>query len=273
MPVFYLRNDDVNLLDDELPAVSRRCTAAGVPITHAVEPANVTEEAAAWLLDERAPAPRLVEIMQHGFDHRKRDRGEFGGRRPFAEQRRDLALGKRIMQDRFGAAFLPCLNFPFGPYNQASMRAADELGYRIVCSHYNCRPSRRFLYAVGRLLGRGQILDRHVSHHLDYYAGTGLFSIDMAVSFIERYIGEYGSRECVFHSADWIVDRVHRFLPHTPVVGLLLHHRFHTSEESLDLITEVLARLQRLPGAEFLNLHEIYRRYCPDPGEGFRDDR
>jgi hypothetical protein len=271
MPVFYLRNDDINILDEELVAVTRRCTAAGVPITHAVEPANVTDEAATWLLDERAPEPRLVEIMQHGFDHRKRDRGEFGGSRPFAEQKHDLSRGKQILQERFGTAFLPCLNFPFGPYNQASMRAADELGYRIICSHYNSRRSRRLLYAVGHLLRRGQILDRHVSYHLDYYAGTGLFSIDMAVSFIQRYIGDYGSRECIFHSADWIVDRVRQFLPHTPVIGLLLHHRFHTSAASLDLISEVIDRLRQLPGAEFLNLAEIYRRHCPDPGEGFRD--
>lgn len=270
MPIFYFRNDDINILDDELVAVSRRCTEAGVPITHAVEPANVTDEAAQWLLQEKAKDPRLIEIMQHGFDHQKRDVGEFGGNRPYDDQLSDLGRGIEIMTDKFGEAFLPCLNFPFGPYNQASMKAADKLGYRIISSHYNCRRSRRIMYAVGHLLRRGQILDRHVSYHLDYYVGTGMFSIDMAVSFIKSYIGEYGSRDCVFHPADWVVERTKQFIPFTPVIGVLLHHRFHTSPESLDLITEVIDRLKQIPGAEFLNMEEIYRRYCPEPGEGFR---
>ena len=26
-----------------------------------------------------------------------------------------------------------------------------------------------------------------------------------------------------------------------------------------------------VPDAEFLNMEEIYRRYCPEPGEGFRN--
>ena len=53
MPVFYLRNDDINILDEELINVSRRCTDENVPITHAVEPANVTDDAVAWLLKEK----------------------------------------------------------------------------------------------------------------------------------------------------------------------------------------------------------------------------
>lgn len=271
MPIFYFRNDDVNILDTELKAVTQRCTDAGVPLTHAVEPANVTEETTSWLRDRRAPAPRLIEIMQHGYDHQKRDIGEFGGNRPYADQLRDLDRGKRILQAGFGDAFLPCLNYPFGPYNRHSMRAADKLGFRIVSSHYNCRRSRRLMYAVGHTLRRGRLLDKHVSWHLDFYPGTGLFCVDMAVSLIRSYIGPYGGRECVFHDLAWLKSRVAEFIPHTPVIGILLHHRYHTSEPALALISDLIAHLQTLPGAEFLNLKEVYDRFCPAPGEGFRD--
>ena len=271
MPIFYFRNDDVNVLEDELVSVAARCMDEGVPLTHAVEPANVTNEAVTWLLEEKARRPRLVEIMQHGYDHVKRDRGEFGGRRPYEDQYRDLERGKKIMHDHFGNAFLPCLNYPFGPYNRHSMRAADKLGFRVVSSHYNCRPSRRLMYRVGHLLRRGQILDRHISYHLGRYPGTGLFSIDMAVSLIESYIGEYGSRRCVFHDLDWVRCRIDAFQRHTPVIGVLLHHRFHGDEASLDLISETIRHLKSLPDSEFLNMGEIYQRFCDDPGTGFRD--
>jgi len=270
MPAFYFRNDDVNVLDTELVAVSRRCTDEGVPITHAVEPANLSEEAAAWLSAEKAEKGRLVEIMQHGWDHGLRELGEFGGGRPYDEQYADLGRGKRILLERFGGDFLPCLNYPFGPYNQDSMKAADHLGFRIICSHYNCRASRRVLYKAGHALRAGQILGKHVSWHLDYYPRTGLFSIDMAASFIACYFGEHGSRTCKFHPLDAMKANIEAFIPHTPVIGVLLHHRFHHSPESLDLISETIRHLKTIPGAEFLNLEEIYRRHCPDPGAGFR---
>lgn len=272
MAIFYFRNDDVNILDEELVNVTRRCTEQGVPITHAVEPANVTDEAAAWLRAEKSNAPRLIEIMQHGYDHRKRDKGEFGGNRPYDDQRRDLAAGKRILRDRFGDGFLPCLNFPFGPYNAASMQAASDLGYRIVNSHYNCRPSRRLLYVAGHALRRGRLLDRHVSWHLDRYPGTRLYCIDMAVSFIARYRGEYGSRDCDFHGLPHLLERIAAFRRHTPVIGILLHHRFHTTPASLDLITAVIESLRKQPETEFLNLGEIHARYRPRDGLEFQDE-
>jgi peptidoglycan/xylan/chitin deacetylase (PgdA/CDA1 family) len=271
MPVFYFRNDDVNVLDPELVAVSRRCTDEGVSITHTVEPANVTDEAAAWLLEEKLKLGRLVEIMQHGYDHRLRDLGEFGGSRPYEDQFEDLKRGKEILIEKFGNDFLPILNFPFGPYNQASMRAADRLGFRVVSSHYNHRQSRRLMYTVGHALKLGQILGKHVSWHLDFYPRTGMFSVDMAASFIDRYIGEHGSITCDFHPLEAMKANIEAFIPYTPVIGVLLHHRFHHYPESLDLITDTIRHLKMIPDAEFLNIEEIYERYCPDPGKGFRD--
>ena len=273
MAIFYFRNDDVNILDDALIDVSRRCTEQNVPITHAVEPANVTDEAVAWLLAEHAKEPRLVEIMQHGYDHVEKDRGEFGGNRPYEEQYTDLLRGREILTEKFGEVWQPCLNFPFGPYNRHSMRAADDIGYRIICSHYNCRLSRRIMYAVGHTLKRGRLLDRHVSYHLDFYPGTDLFCVDMAVSFIALYIGPHGSRDCNFHDVTKLMQTIKNFTHHTPVVGILLHHRFHYTAASLTLISDLIELLKALPDTEFLNIHEIYQRFCPHPEGDFRDDR
>lgn len=272
MPVFYFRNDDVNTLDSELVEITRRLTEQGVPLTHAVEPANLAPETAAWLLAEKAKAPRLVEIMQHGYDHMLREKGEFGGRRPYQSQLDDLRRGRRILEERFGDAFFPCLNFPFGPYNAASMRAADAVGYRVISSHFNQRLSRRVMYAVGHALRRGRLAGKHVSWHLDFYPGTRLFCVDMAVSFIQRYLGVHPSRECVFHDLTALKARVRAFVPHTPVIGILLHHRFHYRPESMDLVSDLVQHLKTLPDAEFLNIGEIYARFCPTPGAGFRND-
>ncbi len=276
MPVFYFRNDDVNILDRELQAVTARCVDEGVPITHTVEPANVSDETVDWLLQQKAHDPRLIEITQHGYDHVERDVGEFGGKRSHEDQFADLSRGRQMLVERFGAGFFPCLNFPFGPYNRSSMRAADDLGFRVICSHYNCRLSRRVMYGVGHLLGLGQILGKHISYHLDFYPRTGMFCVDMAVSFIARYIGPHGSVTCDFHPLEVMERNIRKFIPFTPVIGVLLHHRYHHTEQSLDLITDTIRTIKTIPDAEFLNIEEIYNRYCPvdgkvPAGKGFRD--
>lgn len=270
MPVFYIRNDDVNVLDRELVEITGICAEEGVPLTHTVEPGNVTDECLQWLLEQKNRDPRLLELMQHGYDHSWHDEGEFGGQRSFADQFTDLEKGKKILLEKLGKDFFPALNFPFGPYNSHSMRAADQLGFKIICSHYNCRLSRRLLYAAGHLLGRGKIMDKHVSYHLDFYPGTGLYCIDMAVSLIKRYHGEHGGIECDFFSLEEIMSRIASFNEHTPVIGVLLHHRYHHHPESLDLVRQVIRSLKSIPEAEFLNMEEIYQRHCPQPVAGFR---
>ena len=270
MPIFYFRNDDVNILDNELVQVSKRCIDEGVPITHTIEPANIQPDAVQWLKEEKARDPRLLEIMQHGYDHKKRDVGEFGGKRPFDSQLHDLKHGKEIMLETFGDDFLPAINYPFGPYNKHTIKATDQLGFRILCSHYNSRASRRAMYAVGHLLRLGQIKGKHVSYHLDYYPRTGLYCIDMATTYIKTYIGDYGSRECIFHDLEDLKARIESFIPFTPVIGVLLHHRFHTSTESLDLISRTIEWLRTIPGAEFMNLEEIYRKFSPDKDLSWR---
>lgn len=257
----YFRNDDVNSLDRQLVDVTEILHEQGIPIIHAVEPANVKDDTVEWLLSLKEKDPRLTEIMQHGFDHKKRDLGEFGGKRPFREQLRDLAEGKRIMGERFGGHFLNAVNFPFGPYNPGTIRAINELRYDIVSSHYNWRLSRRILYFIGNMLGAGQLFGRHVSHHLRYYPGTHIFEIDMCVSFIRKYTGGYYSSDCVFETLDHISESYGNFEKYTDVIGFLIHHRYHKDRQSMGLLRETVKML-RDRGAVFTNYSELYEKYA-----------
>lgn len=272
MPTYFVRNDDVNILDRELVEVTQRCVNEGVPIVHAVEPANITDETVAWLRDQKRQHGRLIEIMQHGYDHRKRGKGEFGGTRTYEDQYRDLRRGRELLEDKFGTDFSPCANFPFGPYNEAAIRALDDLGFRVVNSHYNKKMSRRIFYAFGHLARRGRLLDRHVSWNLRDYPGTSLFCIDVSISFIGGYVGQYGSRECHFNTASNLIASTLAYANVIPVVGMVLHHRFHTTSASNDLISEVLQALKATNDSEFLNLEEIHARFRPGAGWGFRNE-
>ena len=101
----YFRNDDVNTLEKELIDITNIFINNSIPIIHAVEPANVTEEAVDYLVRIKERNPEIIEIMQHGFDHICRDQGEFGGKRPYDDQLKDLSKGKEIMESRFGKHF------------------------------------------------------------------------------------------------------------------------------------------------------------------------
>lgn len=260
--IAFFRNDDVNDLTPELVELTDLLVNERVPIVHAVEPGNVSDECTQWLLAQRAEHGRLVQIMQHGYDHSWHSRGEFGGDRSYEDQYADLERGKRIMDERFGDQWFPAVNFPFGPYNRHSIRAVDQLGFRVINGHFNPRLSRRAFYTVGRLLRKGQILDKHVSHHLDLYPGTRLFCIDMAITYIAKYHGEHGSTECDWFDVEYMMVRFNTVRRHINVIGWLLHHRFHHSEGSIRLVADSIARMRAQdPGIEFWNYEEIHQAY------------
>lgn len=262
----WFRNDDVRgRLDESLRRITDLFLERRVPLVMAVEPANVTQEVVAWLREQMALNPDLVEVMQHGFDHKIKNRyrkGEFGGQRSYEEQRRDIAAGQRLMNEYFSNLWFPAFNFPYGPYNPAAMQALNDLGYRVVNSHFNPAMSRRWFYWVGHRLGRGYLFGRHVSWHLQRYPGTQLLEVDMGVSFIRRYVNEDTCAE--FLTLKELIADTLRFQK-LPVIGVLLHHRYHTDPSRIRLVADYLD-WARQTGLKFVGLREIYREWAPRAG-------
>ena len=163
------RNDDVNILDKELIRLTKIFMDRCIPITYAVEPANVTTETINWLKQMKKDIPDLIEIVQHGWDHSWHGKGEFGIGRSYNQQLNDLQRGKEKLENIFGDDFFPMITIPFSVYNRDTIKAADSLHYKVVSGHYNYRISRRLFYFVGHILGKGQLFGRHISIHLNYY--------------------------------------------------------------------------------------------------------
>lgn len=261
LQTLVFRNDDVRgCLDESLVQITELFLCRGLPITHAVEPANLSAKVSGWLLDMKRQHPNLIEIMQHGYDHRVKNRhqkGEFGGQRSYNEQFRDICAGKRLMDQYFGDQWFWCFNFPYGPYNPAAIRALDDLGYLVLNSHYNAALSRRLFYWIGHLLRRGYLLGHHVSWHLQRYPGTSLFEIDMCVSFIRRYLDEQTA--CEFLSLDELKREMGMYR-HLPVVGVLLHHRYHDRPAKIALVERFLDWAVA-EGFQFQSFETVYRAW------------
>lgn len=261
--IVFFRNDDVNRMEPGLVEITRVLAGRGVGISHAVEPANLTDEVRDWLLAERV---RGVEIVQHGFAHIEHDRGEFGGSRSAADQRADLAEGLRIMREAFGEHFFPAMSFPFGLYNEHSVPLIEELGYKVLTSHVRHQFRRRVYYFLGRLLKRGRWLGRHVSHHLSTYPGTRILEVSVAISPISRYDVEAGPTACEFHSLETMLAMFRTCRRQSPVVGIVLHHRYHADAQSLKLLGDLVDKLNAEPGVSFMDLAGIHARFANPSG-------
>jgi hypothetical protein len=255
----FFRNDDVNRMEPGLAEVTQLFMEQGVPIAHAVEPANLSAEVRDWLLARRH---RGVEIVQHGFAHTKHDLGEFGGTRSASAQRDDLTAGLRIMRESFGDAFFPAMSFPFGHYNENTVPILDELGYLVLSSHVRHQFNRRVFYLIGRNLHRGRWLGRHVSHHLARYPRTGVFEISVAISPISRYLHDSGATACEFYGIEELRHMFRTCRRQSSVVGIVLHHRFHAGPGGLDRLTELLTMLRGEPGVGFASIAAIHQRFA-----------
>lgn len=269
--IVTFRNDDVNDLTPELQKVTEILVDRGIPVTHAVEPGNVTGATVEWLLGEKERAGNLIEIAQHGWTHAWHGKGEFGSTRTKDEQIADLQRGRDRLESLFGEDFFPMLTIPYGIYTRDTVEAADSLGYKVFCSHYNYRFSRRLFYRLGHITGTDEFGGHHVSYHLRVHPGTHLFQVDSSLSFIREYLGR-DSTDCVWEQPEWLLSEFEKFARRIDVVVFLLHHRYHKDKASLQLVAEVADKLHRREDVTFCNYEQVYEAYAPHltPGRASR---
>lgn len=261
--ILFFRNDDIrNNLDDSLVKITKIFVEKNIPITHAIEPANVTKKVVDWLIEVKKKYPDLIEIMQHGYDHghkNKIKKGEFGGQRSYEDQYKDIKAGKDLMDEYFGNLWFPAFNFPYGTYNPEAIRAVNDCGFKVINSHFNIEWKRQIFYKIGHILRKGFLFNHHVSWNLDYYPNTNLFEIDINVSFIKKYIDE--EYNCEMLTLEEMIHETKRYFGQK-TIGVLLHHRYHNTKDKIDLVIEYLNWCKTLKNVEFCNLESIYKKYA-----------
>jgi len=261
-PIFFFRNDDVrDTLDDSLANVTNIFINRRVPITHAVEPANIKPDVAEWLLKIKTEQPNLIDISQHGFDHINKintlkRKGEFGGSRSYKEQYDDIIKGKRLMDTYFHHLWQPIFNFPNGSYNEAAILAVNNAGFKILNSNFNCHWTRKAFYSIAHVLNKNFLVGYRVPYNLKYRPNTTLFEIDNSISFIKKY---HSFKSCEFFTLSEMIANTKKYLKYD-IVGVVLHHRFHESLAELALIENYLDWLDR-NSFSTLRIVDIFEKY------------
>lgn len=260
----HFRNDDVrDSLDKSLIQITNIFIKYKIPITHAVEPANVTKEVIEWLTDLKKRHPVLIEIGQHGYEHKlKNDKrpGEFGGNRSYQEQYDEIKKGKDLMDKYFGELWHPIFTFPFGGANIAAYKAINDLNFTIVNGGYGIDPKRKLFYLAGHILRRNFLLGKRIPYDLEYKPGTNLFEINMNFGFIKKYLDE--EYQSVLQTIDNMKSFTNSFLnSDRKTIGVLLHHRYHNTDEKVSLVEEYLNWIKSLNNIKFSNQETIYNTF------------
>lgn len=265
----FFRNDDVReTLDRSLVDLTNVFIQEEVPITHVVEPANITPHVISWLKQLKREFPDIIEIGQHGYDHKlkaqkvifgKLRKGEFGYGRSYEEQLIEIESGKEIMNSTFGDSWVSLFTFPFGGKNMDAIRAVDHCGYKIMNDHHKLDWNHKLFYLTGRLLRRNFLFERPVSYNLKFRPQTKLFNININVSLIKKYIND--ETECVMYSLDELKKLTWMYM-NEKTIGIVLHHRYHNSEEKMQLVSNYIKWLKTIEDVQFVNQQTIYEKYC-----------
>lgn len=257
--VVFFRNDDVGIhstepIATELIDLTNLFIDRGIPICHSVVPARVTKETVSWLREMKNLHPRLISIGQHGFKHVKHDRGEFGGKRSYHEQRPEITEGLAMMKKFFGADFNRWFAAPWVAYNRHTKEICDELGFKIFSGGVSPRLYARIFNAAGRILNVNNISRKEVSYHRRnnfYQKGFNIrevsVSVDMVSDFTSRRVKPLGS----------IFDRFKSSKKYFDVIGILLHHWVFNTQEKIDFVKGLLTELQKDPNISFCLIENI----------------
>lgn len=241
----FLRNDDVrNNLDDELIRLSEICMRHKIPISHAVEPANVSKEVVEWLLMMKRKSPQLIEIIQHGYDHNIKNphqKMEFGGSRTYEDQLKSMQAGKQLMDSWFGNKWSPVFTFPYGTFNKHSLDIVDKLGYIAISSKIDFTPRNIIKNRLGKILKRDFLMGKKISYHPDRRNNYNFKEISVSANLIKRYLDE---NTAMHYSNEEVLAQIRNAAKHTSKIGILFHHRFHTDE--LNKIDQLLKKLKEM---------------------------
>ena len=255
--IIFFRNDDVrHTLDQSLIDLTMLCIEHKVPISHAVEPANITHEVAEWLIGIKKQFPDLIEIIQHGYNHNLENpeqKMEFGGNRDYQGQYDDIKKGKEIMDNKFGNLWEPIFTFPYGTFNAQTLKAIDNLGYKAISSKIKFTFKGRLKNSVGRIMRADTLLDKKINYHPDVRPGYKFREISVSANLIKRYTGESTADH---YSHEEIMEQMRISNLHTNITGVLFHHRFHG--DYLKLTANLIDALKD-KGYSFSTIREIIK--------------
>jgi predicted deacetylase len=223
-PLFF-RDDDAGWEHERLRRLLEVFAGCGVPIDVAMIPASATRRIVADVRRVAHSSDGCIDIHQHGFTHHNHEpngrTSEFGPSRSIDEQRRDIAEGKRRLEDLVGDGLRPIFTPPWNRCTDATVECLRELGFTML--------SRDASAGLTRVHG---VTERPVT--LDWCGKRGVRQAGLPA---------WG------HA---IASGLQAAAP----VGIMLHHAV-MRDDDLDALSALLRLLSRHPGARLRTISTL----------------
>jgi hypothetical protein len=140
----FVRDDDAGWDDDRLFALLDVIEARALPIDLAAIPMAMTLALGRALAARAAASGGRITVHQHGYSHANHEptgrKCEFGGSRTFAQQRDDIAEGRRRLADAVGGLERRLFTPPWNRCSAATAEALVELGFDVLSRDRTAAP-------------------------------------------------------------------------------------------------------------------------------------
>lgn len=244
-PIIFFRNDDVrDKLDESLQIITGLFIKYQIPISHAVEPANVTQPVVDWLLKMKQEHPDVIEIVQHGYDHVPKAvtiSGEFGGSRSYESQLRDILKGKELMDRYFGSKWFPAFTFPYGAYNHDTLLAIKKAGYKVISTGYTHSLKRQILNGAGVILRKKFLINKPINYFNERIPKLGILELPTSINLTKKTLNENNSIQKTFEE---LKSEFETKQDKFNLVGFLMHHRWW-KDQDYEAMESLLAYLKK----------------------------
>ncbi len=223
--IIFFRDDDVRDSDINFKRFIGLFLWHGIPVHLAVIPGNMTPRCGAFLRQCLKKHPELIEIGQHGYKHLNYSQNviskyEFGARRTYTEQKKDMVKGKSILSKvtKDDLIFTP----PWHGFNENTLKIIFELGFL------------------------GISLDRKSRIPENVYPVRNIMT---SVYFNKRNLKGWFVEE-----ADVIIDEI-KAAPGI-VVGIQTHHNEFKSDQEFKKLHTLLFKLKKIAEFRFCKLSQ-----------------
>ncbi len=258
--IVFFRDDDVGELTDPLRSLFDVLLEYEIPCHYQVVPDYLDSNSAASLRRMKHDHPELIHFNQHGLHHEQKIDGlvsyaEFAGGRGYEDQLKDIQQGKDMLEQMLGDAFTgDVFTPPCHKYDATTLRVLGDLGFDTLSAGVRVDWPSRLYYAVGRRLGRVDLLGKRVSYHRRITPDPRLAEVSVVIDVHE---GEDTTGRPVVKRLDELWTEFGAARAGLDAVGVMTHHQACETPEKQNVFREFVARLAREPGVRFADMLDL----------------
>ncbi len=134
-PALFCRDDDAGLQNEGLFELAALLAESGTPLCLGVVPAALDNEGIDCIGNLLARHPRLIELHQHGWQHKNhggKKKHEFGPVRGLEEQQADIRNGWKRLKKLFGENVFAAFSPPWNRADENTITAVETQGFRVL---------------------------------------------------------------------------------------------------------------------------------------------